>query len=97
MHGNTAPDSTDEAAVHDVYRRLMEGWNQNSGAAFAAVFTDDGDLVGFDGQHLKGRAQIASFHQHEDPTHEREGAPIPGVDALRLAVEGVSAKPEADV
>jgi uncharacterized protein (TIGR02246 family) len=41
----------------------VEGWNQNSGAALAAVLTDDGDLVGFDGQHLTGRAEIAPFHQ----------------------------------
>ena len=53
----------DEAAVRDLYRELMEGWNRGSGEAFAAVFTDDGDLVGFDGTHLKGRAEIATFHQ----------------------------------
>ena len=53
----------DEAAVRDLYRELMEGWNRGSGEAFAAVFTDDGDLVGFDGTHLKGRAEIATCHQ----------------------------------
>jgi uncharacterized protein (TIGR02246 family) len=53
----------DEAAVRVLYRELMEGWNRGSGEAFAAVFTDDGDLVGFDGTHLKGRAEIATFHQ----------------------------------
>jgi uncharacterized protein (TIGR02246 family) len=63
MHGNTAADSTDDAAVRDVYRRLMDAWNQNSGAAYAAVFANDGDLVGFDGQHFKGRDEIAQFHQ----------------------------------
>jgi uncharacterized protein (TIGR02246 family) len=55
--------ATDEAAVRDLYRQLMDGWNQGSGAAFAAVFTDDGDLVAFDGTHLKGRAQIADVQQ----------------------------------
>jgi uncharacterized protein (TIGR02246 family) len=38
-------------------------WNQGSGAAYAAAFTEDGDLVGFDGQHFRGRAEIAPFHQ----------------------------------
>ena len=53
----------DEAAVRDLYRELMDGWNRGSGEAFAAVFTEDGDLIGFDGTHLKGRAEIATFHQ----------------------------------
>jgi uncharacterized protein (TIGR02246 family) len=52
-----------EQAVRALYHRLMDGWNQGSGTAFAAVFTNDGDLVAFDGTHLKGREQIASFQQ----------------------------------
>ena len=63
MHGNTTQNSTDEAAVRGVYQQLMEGWNEGNGAAFAAAFTDDGDLVAFDGTHLKGRAEITPFHQ----------------------------------
>jgi uncharacterized protein (TIGR02246 family) len=64
MHDNsTAHNSTDEAAVRAVYQQFMDGWNQGSGAALAAVFTEDGDLVGFDGTHFKGRQEIAPFHQ----------------------------------
>jgi uncharacterized protein (TIGR02246 family) len=59
----SAQPATDEAAVGDLYRQLMEAWNRGSGAGFAAVFTPDGDLVGFDGTHLQGRQQIASFQQ----------------------------------
>jgi uncharacterized protein (TIGR02246 family) len=58
-----ANDSADEAAVRALYQQLMDGWNQGSGDAFAAVFTEDGDLVGFDGTHFKGRQEIAPFHQ----------------------------------
>jgi uncharacterized protein (TIGR02246 family) len=53
----------DEVAVRDLYRELMDSWNRGSGEAFAAVFTEDGDLVAFDGTHFEGRAQIAPFHQ----------------------------------
>jgi uncharacterized protein (TIGR02246 family) len=42
----------------------MDGWNKGDGNAFAAPFAEDGDLVGFDGTHLRGRSEIASFHQH---------------------------------
>jgi uncharacterized protein (TIGR02246 family) len=58
-----ANDSTEEAAVRALYQELMDGWNQGSGDAFAAVFMEDGDLIGFDGTHFKGRQEIAPFHQ----------------------------------
>jgi uncharacterized protein (TIGR02246 family) len=46
----TSKQSTDdEAAIRSLY--------------FCSAFAEDGDLVGFDGTHLKGRQQIASFHQ----------------------------------
>jgi uncharacterized protein (TIGR02246 family) len=64
MHDETkANHSADEVAVRAVYQQFMDGWNQGSGAALAAVFTEDGDLVGFDGTHFKGRQEIAPFHQ----------------------------------
>ena len=67
---HSAPNNLDrtmptpeEAAVRALYQQLMDGWNQGSGEAFAAVFTEDGDLVAFDGTHFKGRQEIAPFHQ----------------------------------
>ena len=59
----TANRVADEEAVRDLDRELMDGWNRGSGEDFAAVFTEDGDLVAFDGTHFAGRAQIAPFHQ----------------------------------
>ena len=53
----------DEKAVRGLYRQLMDGWNRGSGAAFAAAFTEDGDLVAFDGTHFKGRREIEPSHQ----------------------------------
>ena len=58
-----ANHSADEAAVRDLYRQLLDGWNRGSGDAFAAPFTGDGDLIAFDGTHFKGREDIAPFHQ----------------------------------
>jgi uncharacterized protein (TIGR02246 family) len=60
---NTTNHSAEEAAVRALYQQLMDGWNQGSGDAFAAAFTEDGDLIGFDGTHFKGRQEIAPFHQ----------------------------------
>ena len=53
----------EEAAVRALYEQLMDGWNRGSAEAFAAPFCEDGDLIGFDGTHLKGRAEIVSFRQ----------------------------------
>jgi uncharacterized protein (TIGR02246 family) len=53
----------DEAKIRSLYFQIIDGWNKGSGDAFAAPFAEDGDLVGFDGTHLKGRKEIASFHQ----------------------------------
>ena len=55
--------SADEAAVRGLYQELMDGWNRGSGAAFAAPFAEDGDLVAFDGTHFKGRDEIETSHQ----------------------------------
>lgn len=64
MHDETTTNRpAEEAAVRDLYQELMDGWNRGSGDAFAAAFTEDGDLVAFDGTHFKGRAEIAPFHQ----------------------------------
>jgi uncharacterized protein (TIGR02246 family) len=52
-----------ETTVRALYERLMDGWNKGSGQAFASVFTEDGDLVAFDGTHFHGRAEIVPFHQ----------------------------------
>ena len=53
----------DEAAIRSLYFQMIDGWNKGDGDSFASPFADDSDLVGFDGTHLKGRQQIASFHQ----------------------------------
>lgn len=53
----------DVAQVQALYTELMDGWNQGSGEAFASPFAADGELIGFDGTHLRGRREIAVFHQ----------------------------------
>jgi uncharacterized protein (TIGR02246 family) len=63
MSEDTIQRSAEEAAVRGLYQRFMDAWNRGSGADLAAVFTPDGDLVGFDGTHLKGRQVIAAHNQ----------------------------------
>src|SRR5262245_1578754 len=60
----TLSSATDEAAIRELYQQMIDGWNAGSGHDFAAPFEEDGDQVGFDGTHFRGRQEIASFHQH---------------------------------
>src|SRR3712207_2519081 len=63
MRDKTTTNPADEMAIRNLYQELMDGWSRGSGTAFAAAFTEDGDLVAFDGTHFRGRKQIAPFHQ----------------------------------
>jgi uncharacterized protein (TIGR02246 family) len=48
--------------VHDavrVYEQLLNAWNNHDAEGFAALFADDGNVVGFDGSSMNGREEIA--------------------------------------
>ena len=60
----SSSSTADETAICALYRQMMEGWNAASGYAFACPFEENSDLVGFDGTYIKGRQEIAFFHQH---------------------------------
>lgn len=56
-------NAADEAAISAIPQQMIDAWNKGSGEAFAAPFTENADFVAFEGTHLKGRQEIASFHQ----------------------------------
>jgi uncharacterized protein (TIGR02246 family) len=56
--------------IEGLYRQIIDGWNAQDGDAFAAPFADDGEMIGFDGSHERGRETIARalsaiFADHE--------------------------------
>jgi uncharacterized protein (TIGR02246 family) len=55
--------TNEKEKIRALYFQMIDGWNRGDGELFASPFAEDGDLVGFDGTYLKGRRQIASFHQ----------------------------------
>jgi uncharacterized protein (TIGR02246 family) len=63
MDSTMLDSGSDETTIRNLYQRTIDGWNKASGDAFAAPYTDDSDFIGFDGTYMKGRQQIASFHQ----------------------------------
>ncbi len=79
-----APQSDDEAAIRDLYTELMDAWNKGSGEAFAATFDENGDLIGFDGTHFKGRKEIAPFHQQLFETYLKGTRLVGQVTSVRF-------------
>ena len=53
------PATSDDADVRELYRQLLAGWNARDASAMAALFAEDGNVVGFDGSQIDGRAAIA--------------------------------------
>src|SRR5215204_5412361 len=52
-------ESEADDAGPTLYRQLLEAWNARDAAAFAALFSEDGSVVGFDGSPMNGRAETA--------------------------------------
>jgi uncharacterized protein (TIGR02246 family) len=58
------PPQEDLAALRELRDRQDAAWASGNGAAYAAIFTADGDMVTFNGDHMSGREQIASRMQY---------------------------------
>lgn len=58
--GLPVPDAAaaEESPIVAVYRRLLASWNDHDAAAFAALFDEDANVVGFDGSPMNGRMEI---------------------------------------
>ena len=59
----TTRTAADEDTIRAIHQRMIDAWNAGDAAAFAAPFTDEANFVAFEGTHLKGRREIASFHR----------------------------------
>lgn len=53
----------DEAEIVTLYRQVLDGWNQRRAEAMAAPFAVDGEMIGFDGSQVAGRAEIIAHLQ----------------------------------
>lgn len=86
-----------DAEIRDLYRRLLEAWNEADAEAFAAPFAEDGEVIGFDGSQIEGRATIAAemsriFADHETGAYVgkvRRVRPVGPESRALLAVAGM--------
>jgi len=63
---------SEQEEVRALYKRLIGRWNHRDAAGMAALFTDDGSQVGFDGGTVNGRPEIEAhlapiFASHPTP------------------------------
>ncbi len=49
-----------ESEVRELYTRMLDGWNRRNAAAMAEPFAADGEVIGFDGSQMNGRADIVA-------------------------------------
>jgi uncharacterized protein (TIGR02246 family) len=59
---NLPLSTADATAITALVKSLEAAWNAGDGAAFAAPFTDDAELVNIRAEHHRGRAAIAAGH-----------------------------------
>ena len=60
MNGVRATQRQDEAEIREVQVRQAEAWNRHDAAAFASLFSEDGDVVNVVGWWWRGRPAIES-------------------------------------
>ena len=53
-----AQSAGDEAEIRDLQARQQQAWNRHDAKAYAALFTEDGDVVNVVGWWWKGRSEI---------------------------------------
>jgi uncharacterized protein (TIGR02246 family) len=91
--------------IEALYRAILAGWNADDAEAFAAPFADDGEVIGFDGSEMAGRARIAEevgriMAGHATGTYVgivRSVRRLTGDVALLRAVAGVVPAGETDL
>ncbi|HLZ21444.1 MAG TPA: SgcJ/EcaC family oxidoreductase, partial [Ktedonobacterales bacterium] len=61
---SAALGASEEAPIAALYQRLLDSWNRRDAAAYAALFDEEGHVIGFDGTPMTGGVEIeASLRQ----------------------------------
>ncbi|WP_158887798.1 SgcJ/EcaC family oxidoreductase [Amycolatopsis anabasis] len=66
---DTAQHRDDRKLIEDQFRQMETGWWNERGPEFAAAFTEDADLVTFNGDYLRTRPVIAERMQYYFDTY----------------------------
>jgi uncharacterized protein (TIGR02246 family) len=97
--------ASDEDDVRSIYQRLLDAWNRRDAAAYAALFDDGANVVGFDGSQMNGRSEIEStlagiFAHHQTASYVsivREVRTLTPEVAILRAVVGMVPPGQTDI
>jgi len=87
------------------YQELLDCWNRRAADEFGVLFTEHGNVVGFDGSQVNGRGEIGThlrqiFAHHHTPAYVgkvREIRMLTSDVAVLRAVAGMVPSGQADV
>lgn len=54
---------SEQQSILAVFDQRCAAWDKGDAYAYASYFTEDADYITYQGEHLKGRKQIAEVHQ----------------------------------
>lgn len=103
--GAVSPETDVAAIVSSLYRRFLDSWNERDAGAMAALFVEDGLLVGFDGSLMHGSQEIETtigqiFAEHETAPYVglvRDARQLTSASALLHAVAGMPVRGTSDI
>jgi len=49
-----------EVEIRSLYKQLIDSWNRRNAADFAVLFTEDSNVIGFDGSQMNSAAEIGA-------------------------------------
>lgn len=81
-------EKSDRSGAFDVYTRLLQAWNDRDASAYADLFGDDGNCVGFDGSPMDGRGEVEPQLQNIFD-HHPTAAYVARVREIRTVADGV--------
>lgn len=78
-----------EEDVSQLYQQLLQCWNDNNAEGYAALFAENGSIVGFDGTPVNGRNSI-SDHLSGIFTHHKVASYVSIVREIRFLTPDVA-------
>ncbi len=73
----------DPTEIEQLYEALLVAWNKQDARAMASPFTENGNLVGFDGSQINGRSAIES-HLAQIFAHHRTASYVWKIREIRF-------------
>ena len=90
----TETSVSDPADVQALYDALLTAWNDKDAVRYAAMFTEDGSMVGFDGSSIESKAAIAEhldsiFADHDPASYVSKVREVRALGPGSTLVRGV--------